>query len=224
MQDCLLRALIVPAYLYRMPPSLFGADPQIGAAEPLQLPDAELYWYPVFLGIQRADALLHQLRDETPWRQDRIHMHGRTLPVPRLQAWYGSADARYGYSGILLDPLPLTSTLTALQQEVEQHCQQRFNSVLLNYYRDGNDSVSWHSDDEKELGPDPIIASLSLGGTRRFELRHRFRKELRKLVLDLSHGSLLLMGSGVQRNWLHQIPKQSAQQTPRLNLTFRLIG
>ena len=151
-------------------------------------------------------------------------MHGKTLPVPRLQAWYGTPQARYGYSGILLDPLPFTPLLLTVLDKLQQCTGQQFNAVLLNNYRDGNDSVSWHSDDEKELGDDPVIASLSLGATRRFELRHRHRKDLGTLKLDLSHGSLLLMGKGLQPNWLHQIPKQPGQQGARLNLTFRFIA
>lgn len=198
-------------------------DPQTGP-EPLALGDAELTWYPQYFEPLRADAILAQLLQETPWRQDHIRMHGRTLPVPRLQAWYGTPQARYGYSGILLDPLPFTPLLQELREELQARTGHAFNAVLLNQYRDGSDSVSWHSDDEPELGCDPVIASLSLGQTRRFELRHRQRKELGKCVLDLSHGSLLLMGTGVQRNWLHQIPKQPGIRALRLNLTFRFIA
>jgi alkylated DNA repair dioxygenase AlkB len=193
-------------------------------SEALYLPDAELHWYPQFYSAEYSDALLLQLQAQTPWRQDTIRMHGKSLQVPRLQAWYGVAEARYGYSGILLDPLPFTPLLQSLRQDIEHATGQAFNALLLNYYRNGSDSVSWHSDDEKELGSDPVIASLSLGGTRRFELRHKTRKESGKRQLELSHGSLLLMGRGTQNNWQHQIPKQPGLVTPRLNLTFRLIA
>lgn len=151
-------------------------------------------------------------------------MHGRTLPVPRLQAWYGVPEARYGYSGILLAPLPFTPLLQEIRDELQQRTGHSFNAVLLNHYRDGSDNVSWHSDDEKELGADPIIASLSLGASRRFELRHRTRRDLGKMTLDLSHGSLVLMGKGLQLHWQHQIPKQPGIRVPRLNLTFRFIA
>lgn len=193
-------------------------------AETLLLPDGELHWYPHYCEPARADSWLQQLMAGTPWRQDSIRMHGKILPVPRLQAWYGDPEARYGYSGILLSPLPLTPLLQEIRTELQQRTGQHFNAVLLNQYRDGKDSVSWHSDDEKELGDDPVIASLSLGGTRRFELRHRTRKDPGKLTLDLSHGSLVLMGKGLQKHWQHQIPKQSGIKEPRLNLTFRLIA
>lgn len=200
--------------------SLFEPQAQ---PELLRLPDADLQWHPHYWPADHADALLQQLLRDTPWRQDHIRMHGRRLPVPRLQAWYGTPQARYGYSGILLDPLPFTPLLQDVRAELQQRSGYQFNAVLLNQYRDGSDSVSWHADDEKELGDDPVIASLSLGTARRFELRHRHRKDLDKCVLELGHGSLLLMGPGVQRHWLHQIPKQTGITTPRLNLTFRLI-
>jgi alkylated DNA repair dioxygenase AlkB len=202
------------------------ADLLTHPAEPevLPLPDSCLYWYPHYLDAEGSDYLLQQLLAQTPWRQDSIRMHGKILPVPRLQAWYGTPQARYGYSGILLDPLPFTPLLLSVLDKL-QHCTgHQFNAVLLNNYRDGNDSVSWHSDDEKELGDDPVIASLSLGATRRFELRHRQRRDLGTLKLDLSHGSLLVMDKGLQHNWQHQIPKQPAQQGVRLNLTFRFVA
>jgi alkylated DNA repair dioxygenase AlkB len=122
-------------------------------------------------------------------------------------------------------PLPLQLPDAELDWQPQYFSAQRADELLLlNWYRDGNDSVSWHSDDEPELGADPVIASLSLGQTRRFELRHRQRKDLRKCVLELNHGSLLLMGKGLQRNWQHQIPKQPGLQGERLNLTFRFIA
>ena len=136
-------------------------------------------------------------------------MHGRLLDVPRLQAWYGERRARYGYSGLTLEPLPFTEELLALKARVEQAVDHAFNSVLLNCYRDGRDSVSWHSDDEKELGPEPVIASVSLGCERRFELKHRSRFELDKKVITLTNGSLLLMDKGMQQHWRHQVPKQT---------------
>jgi alkylated DNA repair dioxygenase AlkB len=145
------------------------------------------------------------------------------VAVPRLQAWYGDGHAHYGYSGLRLTPLPWTSLLQAIRTDIEQKLQRPFNSVLLNQYRDGSDSVAWHSDDEKELGPDPLIASLSFGATRRFELKHRTRRDLGKVSLDLDDASLVVMGEGVQKHWLHQVPKQQGVDGLRLNLTFRFI-
>lgn len=145
------------------------------------------------------------------------------MPVPRLQAWYGVQQAHYGYSGLHLPPLPLTAPLQRLIDMLREHTGHAFNAVLLNCYRNGQDSVSWHSDDERELGEDPVIASLSLGTTRRFELRHKRLPHSGKRVLDLEDDSLLLMGSGVQRNWQHRIPKQPGCEGVRINLTFRLI-
>ncbi|MGA0805554.1 MAG: alpha-ketoglutarate-dependent dioxygenase AlkB family protein [Pseudohongiellaceae bacterium] len=205
------------------PDSMFSspACPDAGA---IGLPDAQLDWYPNWCEAARGDLWQQRLMAETPWRQDHIRMYGRKLPVPRLQAWYGEPQARYRYSGILLAPLPFTPLLLEIRTELEQYSGHCFNAVLLNLYRDGKDSMSWHSDDERELGADPVIASVSLGSTRRFELRHRHRRELGKLALQLTHGSLLLMGKGVQPNWLHQIPKQPGVTAPRLNLTFRFIG
>ena len=218
MGSCAVSGICMPA-----PDSLLS-DPALADVETLFLPDGELHWYPHYCESARADSWLQRLMAETPWRQDSIRMHGKILAVPRLQAWYGVPEARYGYSGILLSPLPFTPLLEEIRAELQQRTGQRFNAVLLNQYRDGNDSVSWHSDDEQALGDDPIIASLSLGGTRRFELRHRTRKDPGKLTLDLSHGSLGLMGKGLQTHWQHQIPKQPGISALRLNLTFRLIA
>ena len=160
----------------------------------------------------------------TPWRQDTLRFGGKAVPVPRLQAWYGDANSRYGYSGLQLAPLPWTPLLRSLRDRLTQTLGLRFNSVLLNYYRDGNDSVAWHSDDEPELGPDPQIASLSLGTARRFELRHRWHKALPKRQLLLADGSLLLMGHHLQRHWQHRLPKEPGLLGARLNLTFRLVA
>ena len=143
--------------------------------------------------------------------------------MPRLQAWFGEAHCRYAYSGLQLPPLPWTPALLELRARVEGLAGRPFNSVLLNYYRDGRDSVSWHSDDEKELGPDPVVASLSLGAPRRFQMKHRSRGDLPRPAWELGHGSLLLMGRGSQTGWRHQLPKQPGVKEARVNLTFRSI-
>jgi len=164
-------------------------------------------------------AILARLIAETPWRQDSIVLFGKRHLQPRLTAWYG--DASYTYSGLRLDPLPWTALLAEIRAAVEQACGLRFNSVLLNYYRDGRDSMGMHSDDEPELGPEPAIASLSYGATRGFVLRHKRNK--RTLKLDLHDGSLLLMSGTLQSNWLHGINKSARTIGERLNLTFRYV-
>ncbi len=203
--------------------SLFAptaTDADVPAAETLHIPDAEIKYIRGFYTAVESAALLQTLLDETPWRQDSLRFGGKEVLVPRLQAWYG--DRRYGYSGLQLTPLPWTPALDGMRRRISEVAQFEFNSVLVNNYRDGNDSVAWHADDERELGPDPHIASLSLGATRRFELKHRTRK-LSRLNLSLESGSLLLMGSGLQRHWVHQLPKDTGITLPRINLTFRFI-
>lgn len=166
------------------------------------------------------DEVFRRLRDETPWRQDSIVLFGKQHLQPRLTAWYG--DASYTYSGLRLDPLPWTPLLAELRATVETTCGCRFNSVLLNYYRNERDSMGMHSDDEPELGPEPAIASLSLGATRSFKLRHKRNK--RTVKLDLHDGSLLLMSGSLQSNWLHGINKAARSLGERINLTFRFIA
>ena len=188
--------------------------------EVLPLLNAQLSWLPCFYNAAESAALLQTLLLETPWRQDTLNFGGKMVAVPRLQAWYG--ERRYGYSGLKLTPLPWTPVLDAIRSKITATTGLAFNSALVNYYRDGNDSVAWHSDNERELGPDPLIASLSLGAARRFELKHRTVKQS-KVNLTLENGSLLLMGSGLQQHWLHQLPKDAGISAPRLNLTFRFI-
>jgi len=166
------------------------------------------------------DEVLRRLRDETPWRQDSIVLFGKQHLQPRLTAWYG--DASYTYSGLRLDPLPWTPLLAELRAAVETACGSRFNSVLLNYYRNERDSMGMHSDDEPELGAKPTIASLSFGATRSFILRHKRNKHTCKL--DLHDGSLLLMSGSLQSNWLHGINKAARSLGERINLTFRFIA
>lgn len=199
--------------------SLFAAGSN-SRPQALPLPDAELTYFSGFYDAAESATLLQHLLKETPWRQDTLKFGGKEVLVPRLQAWYG--DRRYGYSGLKLEPLPWTPVLDGIRRKISAATQLEFNSVLVNHYRDGNDSVAWHSDDERELGPDPQIASLSFGATRRFELRHRKRKQMRTSV-QLESGSLLLMGSGLQRHWTHQLPKDAGITLPRINLTFRFI-
>lgn len=171
-----------------------------------------------------ADVLLQRLRDECQWRQHEVRIAGRTLPCPRLSAWHGDAGAVYGYSGSRHSPAAWTPALTALREQVEKTTGAHFNSVLANLYRDGRDSMGWHSDDEPELGEHPLIAAVSLGAERRFLLRHRRRKDVQGHALDLAHGSLLLMAGDTQRHWRHSVPKTRRHVAPRISLTFRLVS
>jgi alkylated DNA repair dioxygenase AlkB len=194
-----------------------GADD--GRLLPIPIEDGELAMLPQLPFPISNAAVLARLIDETPWRADTIVVYGKRYLQPRLTAWYGSAS--YTYSGLTLQALPMTPLLRALQAAVERVTGQRYNSVLLNYYRNGADSMGMHSDDEPELGPQPVIASLSFGGTRRFVLRHkRLGKTLR---LDLTDGSLLLMAGSLQAHWQHGINKSATMTAPRVNLTFRHV-
>lgn len=189
---------------------------------PLQLPDAELALWPQWLSVSVADQWLAQLTEQTPWQQPQVRIYGRYVVVPRLVAWYGDAEASYRYSGLTHQPLPWTPLLAQIREQVEQAAGQSLNGVLLNYYRDGQDSMGWHSDDEAELGANPLIASLNLGGTRRFDLRRKGQSRIEH-SLDLQHGSLLVMRGATQHHWQHQVARTRASCAPRLNLTFRLI-
>jgi alkylated DNA repair dioxygenase AlkB len=189
---------------------------------PLQLPDAELQLHTQWLDSAIADDWLNELNAKTPWQQPHVKIYGRQLPVPRLVAWYGDAEARYRYSGLTHQPLPWTPLLALIRAQVEAAVGQPLNGVLLNYYRDGQDSMGWHSDDEGELGANPLIASLNLGGTRRFDLRRKGQSRIEH-SLPLQHGSLLVMRGPTQHHWQHQVAKTRSLCAPRLNLTFRLI-
>jgi len=159
--------------------------------------------------------------DDTAWCEEEITVYGKAYLQPRLSAWYG--DLAYSYSGIRLEPLPWTPTLLDIKRRVETLVNHQFNSVLLNYYHDQNDSMGMHSDDERELGPQPTIASLSLGEERTFLLKHKSRKDLKTVKLVLAAGSLLLMQGQTQQYWRHGINKERQACAPRINLTFRNI-
>jgi len=191
--------------------------------EPEQLPieDGELrLWQQVDLGQDYA-RLLAGLVADTAWRQEQITVYGKSYRQPRLSAWYG--DLGYSYSGIRLEPRPWTATLQDIRRRVETLVGHEFNSVLLNYYRDHHDRMGMHSDDEKELGARPVIASLSLGAARNFRLRHKTRRDVPGVRLPLPSGSLLLMSGDLQRHWRHGIDAQRQACGARINLTFRRI-
>jgi alkylated DNA repair dioxygenase AlkB len=166
-----------------------------------------------------ADQLFEELMRVTAWRQETATVMGRRVPIPRLTAWHG--EAGYVYSGIRMEPAAWNEPLLELRTVAERLAGQPFNSVLLNLYRDGRDSVSWHADNEPGLGPEPVIASISLGAVRRFQLRHRRRRE--RIGIDLPHGSCLIMAGAIQHHWLHQLPKTARPVGRRINLTFRLM-
>lgn len=193
---------------------LFSANDTL---TPIPIDDGELYFLER-LQVPPGD-ILARLIAETDWRAESITLWGKQHLQPRLTAWYG--EARYRYSGMTLEPQPFTPLQLLLKREVERVSGRRFNSVLLNYYRDQNDSMGFHSDDEKELGPQPAIASLSFGAPRTFILKHKRLPQTLKLALG--DGSLLLMAGATQANWRHGINKQRSACGPRLNLTFRNI-
>ena len=207
-----------------MQPDLF-ADDGDGSGECIELPDAALEYRPAFLNASEAAAAFDELRATLAWRQDVLRFGGREVPIPRLNAWYGEAGTTYTYSGLRLEALPWTETLAPLRARIEAASGTHFDSVLANLYRDGRDSVAWHADDEPELGRDPVIASLSLGAVRSFELRHRRARALGLGTqrLALADGSLLVMRGSTQHHWLHRVPKEPAVTAARINLTFRLI-
>jgi alkylated DNA repair dioxygenase AlkB len=193
----------------------------------IDLPDATLRYFSDFFSPMQSKDILTQLLDAKiiDWQQKNIKLFGKSVPQPRLCAWYGDEAAVYTYSGLVNYPLPWHDSLLPLKAKVESVAQTRFNALLLNCYRNGLDSMGWHSDNEPELGNNPIIASLSFGQTREFLLKHRFDKTLPIYRLSLTDGSLLLMSGTTQHFWKHCIPKiqNGATTACRVNLTFRKI-
>ena len=190
--------------------------------QPVPLPDAELALDRDFIAAPERHPLFARLRAQVPWENHVIRMFGRSVASPRLSCWIGDPDAAYVYSGTRFEPHPWTHDLAALRDRIAAASGARFNSVLANLYRDGRDGMGFHADDEPELGPAPVIASLSLGATRRFVLRHRQRRDER-CVLELGDGALLVMRGRTQRHWNHALPKTARAVGERINLTFRLV-
>jgi len=188
----------------------------------IDIPDGKFEVYPHFYLENEANTLFDTLMQDILWKQEKITIHGKTVDIPRLSAWYADAGKGYEYSGIYSESTPWNETLAKIRLEIESTTGEYFNSVLANLYRDGNDSVAWHSDNEKSLGDNPIIASLSLGESRDFQIRHKENRDVKK-SFSLPHGSLLLMGKDTQLNWEHQLPKRKRIIKPRINLTYRLI-
>lgn len=190
--------------------------------ETLDIPDADIRFMHRFLDPPTSRRYFDSLMDETPWNQPMIRVWGKEHLQPRLSCWYGEPDAIYRFSGKTFHPHPWTSTLRNLLSTVQAATGFRFNSVLLNLYRDGEDSIAMHSDNETELGPMPVIASLSLGETRLFRLKHR-KNHATPRSIALTDGSLLLMAGRTQECWLHGVRKERHNVGPRINLTFRKI-
>lgn len=202
---------------------LFDQKPKSREFEKIDLLDGEVWYMPNFMPLDKANSYFKTFLDTIKWRQEEIKLFGKTYPVPRKTAWYGYEGFNYKYSGILCNPEPWTKELLEIKKVIEHFLpSEDFNSVLLNQYRDGNDKVSWHADDEAGLGTNPTIASVSLGATRRFDLKHKTEKE-HKFQLQLLPGSLVIMKGALQHHWLHRIPAQKRIHEPRINLTFRTI-
>ncbi len=181
------------------------------------LPDAELTLWEHFFNREESDHFYMELLNQTPWKQEEITVFEKTHLTPRMTVWYGKNRKPEK------PPKSLTPALTAIKQKVEIQTGIEFTSVLVNLYRDGRDGVAWHRDRDRELGPRPIVASVTFGETRPFEIRHKFRKDLEKIRIPLDHGSLLLMGGTMQHYWEHQVPKTTREIKPRINLTFRIV-
>ena len=187
----------------------------------IELQDGELLYIANFLDFEQGWQILESCKNEIKWEQARLKIYGKEVLSPRLSAWYGDKNIAYRYSGTTFYAREWTETLLKIKNRIEIAAASEFNSVLLNLYRDGNDSMGWHADDEPELGKNPIIASLSLGDSRIFQLKHKTTKE--KKELELTHGSLLIMKGSLQQHWKHQIPKTKQPKTERLNMTFRRV-
>lgn len=190
------------------------------AAEHLCLPDADLHWYRGFLDAARREELRAHLQ-QLNWQQPAIRLYGKSIAIPRRQVWMGDAHCSYRYSGVTFHPEPWTEPLAGLRAALVQQTGFAVNAVLLNCYQHGEHHMGWHSDDEPELGSNPVVLSLSLGQSRRFDLKHK--KLPLTCALDLADGDLLVMAGACQHHWQHRVPKQAKAQQTRFNLTFRYL-
>mgnify|MGYP000450684825 CR=1 FL=1 len=188
----------------------------------LELPDSDIHYFPNFLDTQKANFYFRTFKDKIPWQQDNIRVYGKIYPQPRLTALFATNKKPYSYANITMQPHKFSKELLEIKQKIEHETAVDFTTCLLNLYRNGKDSNGWHSDDEKELGQNPVIASITLGQERYFHLRHKKDKTLKHKML-LEHGSLLLMQGKTQQYWQHQIPKTLKSIKERINLTFRVI-
>jgi alkylated DNA repair dioxygenase AlkB len=188
----------------------------------LEMSEADVIFYRAFFTEAQANVFYEELYRNVSWKQEQIKLYGKLIDLPRRTAWYADEGRSYTYSGITVTPNPWMPVLREIQKEIEAVSGVIFNSVLLNLYRGERDSVAWHSDDEPELGCDPVIGSVSFGATRRLQFKHKRDKALRQKI-DLPHGSFLLMRGPTQHCWMHQVPKETKPHGPRINLTFRVI-
>ena len=186
-------------------------------------PEATFCYVANFLPAKTASLIMGRLWQDLQWSQQDIMLFGRRVQQPRLTSWYGDPDAHYSYSGLQLTPLPWHPDLLALRSLLQEKIECEFNSVLANAYRDGRDSMGWHADDERELGPNPLIASLSMGAGRRFLLREKRGNNSKPVSLQLEHGSLLVMQAASQSRYMHSVPKTAKAVGLRINLTFRRV-
>jgi alkylated DNA repair dioxygenase AlkB len=185
------------------------------------IPKPDIVWLPDWLDAPTASDTLAALLDEITWQQDSMNTPAGKIPFPRLTAWQGDPGAVYVYSGIRNIPKPWTPTVLALKTHAEETSKTPFNSVRINRYHTGMDSMGWHADKEPELGLQPVIASVSLGTTRTFEFRHTKKRQTH--MLQLTHGSLLIMQGRTQLDWAHRVPKEPEARGERINLTFRYV-
>lgn len=182
--------------------------------------DGNVSFYPQVFSPEESAHLMTRLEGQVAWKHEPIVLFGRQMMQPRLTAWFG--PGAYTYSGITMEAQPWTEELLAIKKRVEELANARFNSALLNFYRDQKDSMGWHRDNERELGPEPLIASVSFGATRTFKLRHYTEKNL-QLAIDLTPGSCLIMSGPTQQKWEHSIPKRTRPLEARINITFRIL-
>ncbi|MEO6232172.1 MAG: alpha-ketoglutarate-dependent dioxygenase AlkB [Ferruginibacter sp.] len=184
--------------------------------------DGEAYFYPDLFPIDESDNCLKELTENVNWKQEPIKIFGKEMMQPRLTALYGEAGKTYSYSGISMQPHAWNDTLLMIKEKIEKIAGLQFNAALLNQYRNGQDSMGWHRDNEKELGINPVIGSVSFGAIRKFQLRNYSNKKLIRTI-ELSNGSFLLMKGITQHFWEHQVPKTTRDVGPRINITFRII-
>ncbi|MGS2719278.1 alpha-ketoglutarate-dependent dioxygenase AlkB family protein [Paraglaciecola aestuariivivens] len=203
-----------------MQPSLFDSEYD-NTPIAIQLPDADLLYWPNFIQAKLAEQYFSVLLNELAWRQEQIQIYGKSVAVPRLQAWYGDKGCTYQYSNLQLEPMSWTPSLVEIKHQCEIASASQFNSVLANLYRDGQDGMGLHADNEAELGKQPVIASVSLGQARTLRFVHQTKKYRHKITLN--SGSLLIMQGNTQNYWKHEVPKSTKALGPRINLTFRRI-
>ena len=180
------------------------------------------YFYP-FYSFEESEKYFEALLKNIKWNEEEINMFGKVHPLPRLTAWYGDAGADYTYSRITMKANPWITELAKIKNDIEKYTHHKFNSVLLNLYRDQNDHVSWHSDDEAKFGDNPTIASLTFGAVRKFQVKHKFQKDLPTVTLNLEPGSLVVMKGEIQKYWIHRVAPTKIATGPRINLTFRNV-